>query len=70
MISWPRGHPSNYLELCIMYLLPFSKKLSVLRLELDNLLACPVEINWGHLGLESSMCVVGAIDVKLPLIYN
>lgn len=70
LISWPHGHPGNYLELCIIYLLPFSKRLSVLRSEFDNLLVCPAEINWGHLGLESIMCAVGAIDVKLPPIYS
>lgn len=68
--SWPQGHPSNYPELCIIYLLQFSKKLSVLRSEFDNLLVCPVEINWGHLGLKSLMCAVGAIEVELPAIYN
>jgi hypothetical protein len=45
-------------------------KLSVLRSEFDNLLVCPVEINWGHLKLKSLMCSVGAVDVKLPPIYR
>lgn len=70
LIPWPHGHPSNYLQLCIIYLLPFSKKLSVLRSEFDNLWVFPVEINWGHLGLKFIMCAVGAIDMKLPPIYN
>lgn len=70
LISWPRGHPSNYLELCIIYLLPFSKKLSAFRSGFDNLLVCPVEINWGHLRLESLMCAFGVVDVKLPPIYS
>ena len=47
-----------------------TKKLSVFRSEFDNLWVCPVEINWGHHGLESVMCAVEAIDVKRPPIYS
>lgn len=70
LISWPHRHPSNYLELCIIYILSFSKKLSVSRSEFDSLLVCPVEINWGHLELESLMCTAEVMHVKLPPIYS